>query len=122
MASQTVRVKGLRELNRAFKGYADDSRKELQAELRKIAEPVAATARQKAAPYGAATSTGFAAGARVAGAVVRQRRKKTTGHHPEFPGILMRKVLLPALAEHEERIIREVNDLFDRLDRKHRLK
>lgn len=119
MAQPTVRVNGLKELNRAFKEYDKDAKKDLQAALRLIAVPVAADARRLASPFGEATVAGIAPGARVAGAVVRQRRRKTTGHHPEFGGLLMRRALEPALQENETKIVEGVERLFDTLAIKH---
>jgi hypothetical protein len=115
MAAQTVRVKGLKELNRAFGQIEKDLQKEMRVELKRVAEPVAATARGKASRYGPKTAAGFVAGSRAGGAVVRQRVKRTTGLRPDFGSLLMREVLEPALAENEDEVVRGVERVLDRV-------
>lgn len=48
MTDGAVRVRGLAELNRAFKSYDADLHRELRAELRTVAEPVKRSAQQNA--------------------------------------------------------------------------
>lgn len=122
-APYTTRVRGLREF---YVGCARISRtlpRELQRELRDLAEPVASTARGHAEAEGwgpkaaggirATASAKAAAGA--GGASVVQRNRKTTGDHPNFGPLQMRKALLPAAAEHEDEIVEGVERMLDRL-------
>lgn len=111
----TVYVQGLKELDRAFKDVGKGVHKEFRDELKRIAEPVAVDARSRAARFGAKTASGLQAGARSGVAVVRQRVKKTTGLRPDFAGLLMRESLIPALDANEDSIVREVEQLLDRV-------
>ncbi len=115
MPSPTIQVEGLRELNRAFGQVSKELQKELRTELKRAAEPVAAAARVKGMRFGARTAMGYVAGSRAGGAVVRQRRRKTTGLRPDFGVLQMRTVLEPALAENEDAVVREVRQLLDRV-------
>lgn len=115
MAVGAVRVEGLRELNQAFGRYHKQLQKELREELKKVAEPVAADAREKASRFGPKTTRGIAAGTRAGAAVVRQRNRKTTGHHPEFGALQMRTALEPALEENTDEVLERVETMLDRL-------
>jgi hypothetical protein len=111
----TVKVTGLKELDRAWKNVDKNLQKQLRGELKTLAEPVAATSRSLGSRFGAKTAGGYVAGARTGGAVVRQRMRKTTGHHPEFGALQMATVLIPALDQHEDQIVNGVERLFDRI-------
>ena len=113
----TVRVRGLRELNRDFGKLSKKLQRELQHELRKLAEPVARDIRGRASAenYGAATVAGIAAGTRSGAAVVRQRRRKTTGQHPSFGGLQMREAFIPGLEAHEGEIVLGVEHFLSRI-------
>ncbi len=104
----TLVVKGLRELNRDLGRMNKTAQKELQAALRVVAEPVAVAARSKAERFGPRTATKIAAGSSRGQAVVRQRARRTTGRRPDFGALQMRTVLVPALDENAENIVRGV--------------
>lgn len=110
-----VRVKGLQETQRAFGKIDKRLRSELGDELKKLAEPAAADARRIASKWGEATASGIQAGRRRGGAVIRQRRRKTTGQHPSFGALQMREALIPAAEQHEPEVIRGVEELLDKL-------
>jgi hypothetical protein len=111
----TVRVHGLKELNRAFGKASKDLQRELRAGLKEAAEPVAAEARSNAARFGARTAAGIKPGARAGAAFVRQGNRKTTGKRPDFGRLQMQTVLLPALAAKEDAVVAEVEKLIDRI-------
>lgn len=116
--SGTLAVRGLAPMIRDFDKLSRDGLSHpLRSELKRLAEPVARTARHRADEegYGCKTVTGLQAGVRYATAVVRQQNRKTTGKHPEFGDLQMRKVLLPALREHEPEIVAGVEKLLDRM-------
>lgn len=116
--SGTLAVRGLAPLIRDFDKLSRDGlSRPLRSELKRLAEPVAATARQLAIErhFGSKSVAGIQAGVRYATSVVRQRNRKTTGFHPEFGDRQMRKSLLPALRMHEDEIVAGVEKLLDRM-------
>ena len=120
MPAGTVRVEGLRELNAAFGKLDKSLKRELQKELRAVAEPVAKGVRQKMMAHGfsAPTITGVRAGSRSGTVIVRQRAPKKTGNRGYFGGVQMRYAFLPALEEGEPETVRAVEDMLDRMTRK----
>jgi len=113
----TVVVRGLSELVRDFGRISKTAQKELRAELRRAAEPVAEEARNRARGLGLPGSTvgGIAAGTRYGMPVVRQRRRKVTGKHPEYGVLQMRRVLIPAVVAKQDEVVRRVEEMLDRL-------
>lgn len=102
-------------MNAALGRFAKDAQKELQRELRAVAEPVAGDIRGRLDKYGAAATDGVRAGSRSGAATVRQRAGKTTGLRPDFGALQMRKGFIPALEAGEPGVIRRVEDMLDRL-------
>lgn len=116
MASGTIRVKGLKELDRAFGRMAKDLRTELRQELTAAGRIVSDDARSRFAGTDARSAMGMRprirGGARV---VVEQRRRKTTGQHPEFGALQMRRAFLPALASKRGEVERRLERMVDQL-------
>lgn len=113
----TVHVRGLKELQRDFGKLSKSLQRELQKEIRKLAEPAADIIRREAAGHGfsAPTLAGIMPGSRGGGAVVRQRRGKRTGRRPDFGSIQFRLAFIPG-AEEAEPIVREgVEDWLERM-------
>jgi len=100
----TVRIRGLRETQRAFVKLGLGIRAELVAELRRVAEPVAATAKDKLARYDGISLGTIGPRTSVLGAFVTQRARKVTGQRPDFGALQMREGLIPALEEHADDI------------------
>lgn len=70
---------------------------ELRVELREIGGNVASEATKLFSEIDEYTAKGFKARVRPAGVlVVENTRRKTTGEHPEYGALMMRKALLPA--------------------------
>jgi hypothetical protein len=109
----TVYVRGLRELNRDLGRLDKTVQRELQAALRVVAEPVAVTARSNAEKFGPAVADQIRAGSSRGQAVVRQNARRTTGKRPDFGVTVMTKVLIPALEENEEVIVKGVEAMLD---------
>lgn len=114
MAASTVRVKGLKETVKAFNKMDKDLAKELRNGLKQVAEPVAATARSKMSAYQGG-SMKIRPAARGASVFVRQNARKVTGLRADFGALQMRKVLIPALDEHQEDVINGVEKVIDNL-------
>lgn len=111
----SIKVKGLKELDSAFKAMDKGLQKELRSDIKRIVEPVAVDARRLAARFGNKTAGGLQAGARAGVGVVRQRMRRTTGAHPEFAGLLVATAMQPALDRNEDVVVRGVEDLIDRV-------
>jgi hypothetical protein len=117
VAQEALRVTNLKEIRKAFRRLDADTKKQLQRELKLVAEPVAETARQLAGRFGLYTASGIRARSSVGVAYVQQSRRKTTGQHPQFGALQMRQVLLPAVRQHERQILEDVNQVLERLAR-----
>lgn len=118
MAKETIRVKGLRELNRAFSRMSGDLKKELRQDLMVAAEIVATEARARFSPVSSASAAGFRARVRgVSRVVVEQSKRRTTGKHPEYGVLQMKTALLPSLQHKERAVIEQVDRTLDRLGR-----
>lgn len=118
MQDETIAVRGLAPLIRDFRRLSRGGlQAPLLAEMKELAQPVAASAQLRAARFGSKTQAGIQAGVSRFSAVVRQRQKRTTGQHPNLGDLLMKKSLIPALQENEENIIVGVEALLDRLTR-----
>lgn len=112
-----VHVKGLRELQRDFGKLSKTLQRDLQRQIRKLAEPAADIIRREAAGHGFSTGTltGIRPGSRMGGAVVRQSRGTKTGKRADFGSIQYRLAFLPG-AEEAEPIVRErVEEWLERI-------
>lgn len=116
MASETLRVHGLRELQRDL-GKADKSlKREVNKRLRGIGQVVSEDARARFGRYDTKSAMGLRPRVRAGGlVVVEQRRGKTTGKRPDFGALQMRRALLPALASKSGEIEREFGRMLDDL-------
>ncbi len=114
-----MRVDGLRELNRDLGKINKGLQRELQAAIRKIAEPVAEDVRRRARAEGipARTIGGIRAGSSRGGAVVRQSLRRTTGTRPDFGRLQMGRAFIPAAEENTARVVRDVEEMLDKLTR-----
>jgi hypothetical protein len=115
-----MQVTGLREFQRDLKRANADVAKEVRQAMRQAAEPVLADARSSASQWGTRTAGGLGISVTQSGVSVRQRLRKTTGHHPNFGSLQMRDALEPALAANQAPVVREieraVNDVLRRHD------
>ena len=116
MTVATVKVKGLRELNSALKRYDRELGKNLERELLVAAQLVADNARSRFSVIDARSAAGMRPRIRGFGrVVVEQRYRRTTGQHPEFGSLQMRRALLPAMREEEPMVIATIEGMLDRL-------
>lgn len=116
MADSTVRVRGVKEAVRAFNKMDKKLGQEFKNEMKKAAEPVAETARQKITRYRGA-STNIVPIAKGASVFVRQRARKVTGKRSDFGLTQMRTVFEPAAEERQSDVIKGVEDALDRFSR-----
>ncbi len=116
--AETVRVTGLAETRSAFRKAAAGPKNEFPKALRKVAEPVRQTTSALLAPYSSTTAAGVRSRVKTASVSVQQSLRKTTGDHPNYGGLQMRRGFLPALARNEREIIAGVEDMLDDIIRK----
>jgi hypothetical protein len=109
----TVRVKGLREVQRAFRQVDKSLGQDFKDELKKAGEPVARSAAAKLTRWRGA-STNVKVHVLGKGVYVRQQKRKVTGLRGDFGALQMRSAFIPALMENEDRIEREVEEALDR--------
>jgi hypothetical protein len=111
----TLAVKGYRELMRAFKEADKDERKYVREAFKQVGEIV----RKDSATLFSTVDTRSAAGYRVyvrqRGVAVEQSIRKTTGKHPEFGKLQMRRALVPALVANDGNIEREMEHALDKV-------
>lgn len=111
----TVRVTGIAEVRAAFKRVADGTTSEFPGQLRKIAEPVRSDTASRIAPYSSSSAAGVKTRLRTTTVLVQQSRRKTTGDHPNFGALQMRRAFIPALESHRDEVMRGVESMVDHL-------
>jgi hypothetical protein len=113
--AQTLRIRGYREFLRAATRAEKESKKEVRAALRAVAEPVRVEAASLFDTLDARSAAGYRVRVRQRGVSVEQSLRKTTGKHPEFGSLQMREALIPALEAKEHEIERGMEDAIDRI-------
>lgn len=119
MAQPSVKVTGLKELHRAFKGYDDELKRELDTALKEAGEMAASGARARFSMIDARSAAGFKV--KLAGfgrVVVQQTRRKTTGKRPGFGALQMQEALIPARGEAFPKVVSHLEQVLDTLGRK----
>lgn len=120
--AETLRVKGYREFLRATDRAGSDAKRFTREAFREIGDQVRAEAQRLFQKTDERSATGYRVAVRLRGVAVEQSIRKTTGKHPEYGALQMRKALLPALRTKEtevasatERALDKVADHFDQL-------
>jgi hypothetical protein len=111
-----VRVKGLREVQRAFRQVDKSLGQDFKNELKKAGEPVARSAAAKLTRWQGA-STNVKVHVLGKGVFVRQQKRKVTGLRGDFGKLQMQQAFIPALMENEDGIGRDVEQALDRFVR-----
>ena len=123
-------VSGYKEFMKATQYAGRDVKREVRQAFRKVGAEVREDAERNFSRYGSSSSarrthTMSAAGYRVSvrqrGVEVESARRKTTGRHPEYGVVQMRRGLIPAKESNEpmararmERAMDEVVQIFER--------
>jgi hypothetical protein len=116
--ADVVRVKGLREVERAFREMAPETKKAIDRELVDAGKIVARDAARRFSPVNARSAAGFKSRVRSYGRlVVEQRRRRTTGKRPDYGALQMRRALLPARQAHTPLIERRMEQVVDLIAR-----
>jgi hypothetical protein len=111
----TVRISGLREVDRAFRQMEKDASKELRLALVEVAKPIAEDAQRRLSRYRGASVQTIRPRAVAKGAFVTQSAKKVSGLRADFGVLQMVKVMEPALAENYEQIMKGAEGVVDML-------
>jgi hypothetical protein len=115
VAQDTVRVKGLKELQRTLRDADKNLRASVRKELREAGEIVRSEAATLFSPRDARSAAGYKVRVRQRGVAVEQSLRKTTGLHPEYGSLQMRDALLPALDAKEGEVVSHLEGMLDRL-------
>lgn len=115
MAAATVRVHGLRELQRDCRKLSKVLAKEVRDELREVAEPVRAEAQALFSSVDARSAAGYRVAVRARGVAVEQRFGRTTGQHPGFGRMQLERALEPALDSKQNEVIKGLDRMLGRL-------
>ena len=111
----TIVVRGYKEFLRASKNAGTATNREVRAAFREAGEIVRADAAQRLAKYSTTSAAGLKVRVRQRGVAVEQSLRKTTGAHPQYGSLQMRKSLLPALAAKEPEVEAEFEKALDKV-------
>jgi hypothetical protein len=106
---ETVAVRGYRELAKASLLADRALRKEMRDTFRSVGEPVRSEAAIRFSTIDARSAAGYRIRVRQRGVIVEQSLRKTTGKHPEYGSLQMRRALLPAMVDNEAETARQMN-------------
>ncbi len=108
----SVKVKGLREFQRACNKGGKEAKQGLNRRLVAAGQGVAEEARSRISRYSAKSAAGIRPRARVGTVVVEQRLRRTTGLRPEFGRLQMRRGLVPALEAKRPELERQLERML----------
>lgn len=95
---------------------SSDLNKEIDDELKKAAGIVRDEAQSRFQSIDARSAAGFRPRLKGFGrAFVEQSRRRTTGQHPEYGALQMRRALLPALSEKQDEVVEQLDRMLGRL-------
>lgn len=110
----TVTVKGLREVDRAFRQTDKEASKALRAGMLEAARPIAASARDLISRYPGASVGTIRPRAAARGAFVTQGARKVSGLRGDFGALQMRR-LNEALDENHAEVLEKAGEIIDLL-------
>lgn len=119
--SETIRVRGLTDLNRAFKVADKSVKTRWRAEQRSIGQPVATMAQAFALERISGLAKSVSWSDMRVGVTTRvvyvapKRRRKTGSKRKNLAPLLMEKAMLPALRANEHETVRKVDALLGRM-------
>jgi len=111
----SVKVKGLREFQRACNKSSKEVKRGLRSELREAGDIVRAEASSRFAGVDARSAAGYRVAVRARGVAVEQRLPRTTGQHPDYGAKQMREALEPALDAKRAQVERRLEDMLDNI-------
>ncbi len=113
--AETVRVTGYKEFLKACKDAPRDVRKEVRTAFRHVGDAVRADAARRFSPVDQRTAAGYRVFVRQRGVGVEQSLRKTTGKHPEFGALQMRRALIPAAKAEQSGTERALEEALGRV-------
>jgi hypothetical protein len=102
--AEYVRIHGIKELDRAFKGLRKEVLKELRPQLRKAGEIVRAEGQSLFSRISPVSAAGYKVRVRQRGIAVEQTLPRVTGLRPDYGSLQMSLALVPALQAHESEV------------------
>ena len=109
----TLQIVGYREFMRGLAGCDRATKRSVRAVLRRAGDAVKADASGRFAPVDARSAAGYRTVVRQRGIAVEQSIRRTTGQHPEYGALQMRRALIPALDDNEERTYQAIERAMD---------
>jgi hypothetical protein len=113
ISNSTFSVNGYKELVAASRLLVPEERKAVRTAFAGAGELVRADAVPRLAKYSTRSAAGLRVRVRQRGVEVEQSLRKTTGVHPQFGALQMRKALLPALYRKQDEIVAEFDKALD---------
>ena len=107
-----IKVKGLREFQRACNKSSKEVKSGLRRRLRESGDIVRDEARSRFAGIDARSAAGYRTAVRARGVSVEQRLGRTTGRRPDFGALQMRDALVPALDAKSGEVERKLEDML----------
>lgn len=123
-SSETIRVEGLRSLERAFAASDAKLKRELNGRIRQAAEPVRVDAehlavagiRRMTTEWSRMRIGGIRAGAYVA-PKARSVRGRNPKHRPNLATMLLGRSMLPALDRNQSEVVRRLDQFLGEIER-----
>lgn len=113
IGNPAVRIRGLRETQRAFSRMSGALDVTLREHLKKTAEPVAREAQSRVSGYGGAKVSTIGPRVVARGVFVTQRARKVSGARPDFGALQMVTAFIPALEHNVEAIEQGAEEALD---------
>jgi hypothetical protein len=115
MATQTVRVKGLRDFMRATTKAERETKKAVRDKLKEAGDIIRQDASERFSSISVKSAAGLRTRARMGSVFVEQSLRKTTGLRPDFARLQMRRGLEPALEAKSDEVERRLEKAMDEL-------
>ena len=90
------------------------TRRDVRAELRHAGDKVREGATQRFDQYDPRSAQGYRVRVRQRGVAVEQSIRRTTGKHPQFGTLQMRRALVPSLEANEDETYRSFEEALDK--------
>lgn len=113
--AEIVRLRGLREFQRAISKASKESRKYVRDGLKEAARPVVESVKAKEGHWPGASIGTIGPKVTTRGVFVTQRARKVTGLRSDFGALQMTQAFIPALDENEDETVRQVERALDRM-------
>jgi hypothetical protein len=110
-----VKVKGVRELQRALAKGDTEQKKRVRLVFKEVGDIVREEATSRFAGIDARSAAGFKTRVQQRGVKVQQSRRKVTGLRGDYGALQMRRALVPALGDKEHEVLEAFEDALDKV-------